>query len=62
MLTFKSKYTVPVFRLLFSSIPGRVECFVDGERVRPQPVYFYGGWITDGIVGPWKGGPGTESR
>jgi len=30
--------------------------------VRPQPGYFYGGWITDGIVGPWKGGPGTESR
>lgn len=43
-----------------SFYPGRVECFVDGERVRPQPGYFYGGWITDEIVGPWKGEPGTE--
>ena len=44
----------------FSFYPGRIECFVDGERVRPQPGYFYGGWITDEIVGPWKGDPGTE--
>jgi uncharacterized protein (DUF427 family) len=44
----------------FSFYPGRVDCFVDGERVRPQPGYFYGGWITDEIVGPWKGEPGTE--
>jgi uncharacterized protein (DUF427 family) len=34
-------------------------CFVDGEEVRPQPGGFYGGWITDDIVGPFKGGPGT---
>jgi uncharacterized protein (DUF427 family) len=39
---------------------GRVECFIDSERVRPQPGYFYGGWITNEIVGPWKGDPGTE--
>jgi len=45
----------------FSFYPGRVGCFVDSERVRPQPGYFYGGWITDEIVGPWKGEPGTES-
>ena len=45
----------------FSFYPGRIECFVDDERVRPQPGYFYGGWITDEIVGPWKGEPGTES-
>lgn len=45
----------------FSFYPGRVECFVDHQRVRPQPGYFYGGWITDEIVGPWKGEPGTES-
>lgn len=44
----------------FSFYPGRVECFVDAQRVRPQPGYFYGGWITDEIVGPWKGEPGTE--
>ncbi len=42
-----------------SFYPGRVECYVDGERVRPQPGEFYGGWITDDIVGPWKGEPGT---
>jgi uncharacterized protein (DUF427 family) len=35
------------------------ECFVDGEPVRPQDGGFYGGWVTDEIVGPWKGGPGT---
>lgn len=45
----------------FSFYPGRIECFVEGERVRPQPGYFYGGWITHEIVGPWKGAPGTES-
>ncbi len=39
--------------------PGRLACFVDGERVRPQPGGFYGGWITDEIVGPVKGEPGT---
>jgi uncharacterized protein (DUF427 family) len=44
----------------FSFYPGRVECFVDEQRVRPQPGYFYGGWITDEIVGPWKGESGTE--
>ncbi len=25
-------------------------CFVDDERVEPQPVGFYGGWITSDIV------------
>lgn len=35
-------------------------CLVDGEKVRPQPGGFYGGWITDNIVGPFKGEPGTE--
>ena len=39
--------------------PGRIPCTVDGERVRPQPGGFYGGWITDEIVGPVKGEPGT---
>jgi uncharacterized protein (DUF427 family) len=39
---------------------GRMEaCFVDGERVAPQPGGFYGGWITAELVGPFKGGPGT---
>jgi uncharacterized protein (DUF427 family) len=38
----------------------RLECFVAGERVRPQPGGFYGGWITGEIVGPFKGEPGTS--
>ena len=42
-----------------SFYPSRLECFVDGERVRPQPGGFYGGWITDEIIGPVKGEPGT---
>ena len=39
--------------------PARVACFVDGERVQPQPGRFYGGWITSDVVGPFKGEPGT---
>ena len=34
-------------------------CFVGDEQARPQPGSFYGGWITDDIVGPFKGEPGT---
>ncbi|MFP4227219.1 MAG: DUF427 domain-containing protein [Salinivenus sp.] len=34
-------------------------CFVGTEQVRAQEGDFYGGWITDDIVGPFKGGPGT---
>ena len=43
-----------------SFYPATVTCFVAGERVRPQPGKFYGGWITKEIVGPFKGQPGTE--
>jgi uncharacterized protein (DUF427 family) len=42
-----------------SFYPAKVSCFVDGERVRPQPGGFYGGWVTSEIVGPFKGKPGT---
>ena len=35
-------------------------CTVDGERVTPQAGSFYGGWITSGIAGPFKGGPRTS--
>jgi uncharacterized protein (DUF427 family) len=35
-------------------------CFVDGERVVPQPGGFYGGWITSKVAGPFKGGPGSR--
>jgi uncharacterized protein (DUF427 family) len=42
-----------------SFYPGRVECFLNDERVIPQPGMFYGGWITSEVVGPFKGEPGT---
>ncbi|MDE2836649.1 MAG: DUF427 domain-containing protein [Chloroflexota bacterium] len=45
----------------FAFHAGRVDaCYVGGERVGPQPGGYYGGWITSDIVGPFKGGPGTE--
>lgn len=47
-------------RDLIAFYPARVECFLDEERVRPQAGSFYGGWVTDEIVGPHKGRPGTE--
>lgn len=34
-------------------------CYVDGEKVEPQPGNFYGGWVTCDIVGPFKGSQGT---
>lgn len=37
------------------SYPDPFECFINGERVNPQPGGFYGGWITSEIVGPVKG-------
>ena len=51
----------------FEALAGKValypehmdSCEVDGERVTFQEGSFYGGWITRGIVGPFKGGPGT---
>ena len=39
--------------------PGVLACRVDGELARPQEGAFYAGWITDDVVGPFKGGPGT---
>jgi uncharacterized protein (DUF427 family) len=35
------------------------ECWVGDERVEPNPGMFYGGWITSGVVGPFKGAAGT---
>ncbi|MGD8698857.1 MAG: DUF427 domain-containing protein [Gemmatimonadales bacterium] len=43
----------------FSFYPAKLECYVDGQRVQPQPGGFYGGWVTPEIVGPYKGEPGT---
>lgn len=40
--------------------PSRMQaCYVNGERVQSQAGDFYGGWITQEIVGPFKGGAGT---
>ena len=47
--------------LLVWLYPGRVDaCYLDGEPVRGQEGGFYGGWITSEVVGPFKGGPGTQ--
>jgi uncharacterized protein (DUF427 family) len=35
------------------------EVTVNGETVVPQEGGFYSGWITQDVVGPFKGGPGT---
>lgn len=35
-------------------------CSVDGDTVTPQPGRFYGGWITSGFAGPFKGVPGSD--
>ena len=48
-----------VLKKFVSFYPGRIACYVDGERVEPQPGRFYGGWITPDVVGPFKGEPGT---
>ena len=34
-------------------------CYVDDERVQPQPGGFYGGWVTSLQAGPFKGVPGS---
>ena len=45
----------------YAVMPGLVdECRVDGDLVRPQDGGFYGGWITDRVVGPFKGIPGSH--
>ena len=45
----------------FAFYAGRVDaCYVNDERVQPQPSDFYGGWVTSKVVGPFKGAPGTE--
>jgi uncharacterized protein (DUF427 family) len=43
-----------------SFYPAILACYVSGERVRAQPGQFYGGWVTNEVVGPFKGDPGTE--
>ncbi|MGB5709767.1 MAG: DUF427 domain-containing protein [Waterburya sp.] len=35
-------------------------CYVDGELVKAQAGNLYGGWITQDIVGPFKGEAGSQ--
>ncbi len=39
--------------------PQYVDCYLNGEKVIPQPGGFYAGWITNDLCGPFKGNPGT---
>jgi uncharacterized protein (DUF427 family) len=58
--TYPDPYpTFAALREYTSFYPGRIACFVDGERVAPQPGEFYGGWVTADVVGPFKGESGT---
>ena len=45
----------------FSFYPRLLECYVDGNRVSPQPGNSYGGWVTPEVIGPFKGEAGTGS-
>ena len=53
----------PAFAALrdhISFYAGRVDRARVGDAVaEPQPGDFYGGWVTPGILGPFKGEPGT---
>jgi uncharacterized protein (DUF427 family) len=49
-----------VIRACVAFYATELECFVGGERARPQRGGFYGGWITSELTGPFKGDPGTS--
>ena len=52
----------------YESLAGRIAFYagrvgaawVGDEQATPQPGGFYGGWITRRVVGPFKGGAGSE--
>ena len=64
----RAGWTYPEPAAGFESLLGHVALYpalldavtVDGEAVRPQEGGFYGGWITDRVVGPFKGAPGSR--
>jgi uncharacterized protein (DUF427 family) len=64
----RAAWTYPRPNRAFTALAGYVAFYpalvdaalLDDEQVRPQPGGYYGGWITDDIVGPFKGAPGTE--
>jgi len=39
--------------------PQYTDCYLDGEKVIPQPGLFYAGWVTKDLAGPFKGEPGS---
>ena len=54
-----TEYFMPIKDYL-AFYPSKMDaCYVDDELVQSQPGDFYGGWITDDIVGPFKGAVGT---
>ncbi len=57
-------HPTPAFAAILGHValyPGRMDaCYVDDDVVVPQEGGFYGGWITPDLVGPFKGGPGTQ--
>uniref|UniRef100_A0A6J5ZXA6 Unannotated protein n=1 Tax=freshwater metagenome TaxID=449393 RepID=A0A6J5ZXA6_9ZZZZ len=61
-------WTYPAPTKGFEALAGHVavypekmgRCLLDDEVVRAQEGDFYGGWVTDDIAGPLKGGPGTR--
>ena len=64
----EAAWSYPAPSPAFESLRGHVAfyadrfegCFVDDERVTPQPGGFYGGWITSREAGPFKGVPGSR--
>ncbi|MFN8168167.1 MAG: DUF427 domain-containing protein [Candidatus Nanopelagicales bacterium] len=60
-------WSYPAPTRAFAAIAGFVAVYparmdrvtVDGEVVRAQEGGFYGGWVTDAVVGPFKGVPGS---
>lgn len=50
-----------VLREWIAFYPRRMDaCWVGEQRVTPQPGFYYGGWVTPDLVGPFKGSPGSE--
>ena len=43
----------------YAFYPAQCRCLVAGEGVRAQAGGFYGGWVNDEIIGPYKGEPGS---
>lgn len=43
----------------FAFYPQQFQCYIDTEKITPQPGKFYAGWITKNLTGPFKGEPGT---